>query len=95
MTVTHDDFLLFHDSEDELRACLDKLARAQHLPLLHSFLVRTAEALRAEISLHPKHVRDQVPPFHNHVDLVVAGSSYPPLLLYSLHCLYQIGTLLV
>lgn len=98
MTITHDDILLFHDAEDELLPSLEKLARAQHFPLLHSFLARAAEALRAEISLHPKHIRDQVPPFHNHLDLIVANpptSPHSSLLLPSFHCLYQIGTLLV
>ncbi|KAL3472565.1 hypothetical protein BJX99DRAFT_262127 [Aspergillus californicus] len=89
-------FIFFDNNAKRRLEVLRRLAHDRDNPLLAHFMRRTALLLREEVSRHPPHIQDQIPPFANIIELIERSHGQDFAVIdYALLCMYQIGSLLV
>ena len=89
--------LLFGDGSSDFREPLQKLCERQKGVLFLHFLDRLNEVLRDEVRRQPRHVRTEIPPFTDVLDLVkryLESASRNQILDTTLACICQLGSII-
>lgn len=89
--------LLFGDETGDFREPLQRLCERQHGVIFLHFLNRLNEVLRDEVRRLPSHVRKQIPPFTDVLDLVNQyqdSASRNQILETSFACICQVGSVI-
>ena len=87
--------LLFGDETSDSREPLQKLCERQRGVVFVHFIDKLNEVLREEVRRQPRHVKEQIPPFTDVLDLVKRyqdSTSRNPLLETTLACIFQLGS---
>lgn len=88
---------LFGDETGDFREPLQKLCERQKGVVFLHFIDRVNEILRDETRRQPRHVKKQIPPFTDVLDLVKKyqdSASRNPILETTLACICQLGSVI-
>lgn len=87
--------LLFGDETGDFREPLQKLCERQKGAVFLHFIESVNEVLRDEVRRQPSHVKKQIPPFSDVLDLVKQyqdSASRNPILETTLTCICQLAS---
>ena len=89
--------LLFGDETSDSREPLQRLCERQKGVVFLHFIDKLKEVLREEVRRQPRHVKEQIPPFTDILDLVRKyqdSTSRNPILETTLACICQLGSVI-
>ena len=89
--------LLFGDETGDFQDPLQKLCGRQKGVLFLHFIDRLNHILHDEVRRHPRHVKKQIPPFTDIIDLVKQyqdSASRNPIFETTLACICQLGSII-
>ena len=91
------EILLFSDETSDSREPLQRLCERQKGVVFVHFIEKLNEVLREEVRRQPRHVKEQIPPFTDVLDLVKKyqeSTSRNPILETTLACICQLGSVI-
>lgn len=91
------EILLFGDETSDIREPLQKLCERQKGVAFLHFIEKANEVLREEVRRQPRHVKEQIPPFVDLLDLIKRyqdSASRNPILETTFACIGQLASVI-